>query len=128
ATQQRRDRGRWSCSSTQLARTSSCRGSSSSRTSLELQGLPHDGRALVAEPGRGGALPLVGQRPERGKRVVAGGVEREPHVLEREPQRELWGEVALDDALELGRLPRRNERSRLERVHHRLGVETQPVG
>ncbi len=34
-------------------------------------------------------MPLLGQATERGEPVVTDGVEGEPHVLEREPQREL---------------------------------------
>ena len=49
----------------------------------------HDREILVAEPLIDGLLPFVGQAGKGGEPVVAGCLEGEAHVLERERQREL---------------------------------------
>ena len=49
-------------------------------------------------------------------------------VLERERQRELGGELAAGDPLQLGRLPRRHERAAAKCVHHRPGLQAEQAG
>src|SRR3954451_16615819 len=48
---------------------------------------------------------------ERRESTLVGCLEREVHVLEREGQGELRREVILENALQLGCLPRRRERA-----------------
>ena len=83
----------------------SCNRSGLWRSSLSLECERHHGKVLVAEPLIDYLLPFVSQARKGGEAVVAGRLQGEAYVLERERQSELGGEVVLGDALQLGRLP-----------------------
>src|SRR5690242_19575291 len=97
------------------------------RSSLHFERASHDSEVLVAEPFLDDPLPFVGQAAERGVPLVAGCLEGEVHVLERERECELWRKLALYDSPQFGCLPRRHERAAPEGVDDRLGVESQPA-
>ena len=65
-----------------------------------------DGQILLAKPLVHGLLLFVGQASEDGEPAVTGRLQSQVDVLERERQRELGGELAAGDPLQLGRLPR----------------------
>ena len=77
----------------------------------------HHGKVPVAEPLIDCLLPFVSQAGKGGEAVVAGRLQGEVHVLERERQSELGGKVVLGDPLQLGRLPSRHERAAGEGFH-----------
>ena len=64
-------------------------------SALPLQRQRHHGEVPVAEPLIDRLLQFVSRAFKGGEAVVAGGLQGEAHVLERERQSELGGEVAL---------------------------------
>jgi hypothetical protein len=69
---------------------------------LSLECEHHDGKVPVAEPLIDYLLPFVSQARKGGEAVLAGRLQGEAYVLERERQSELGGKVVLGDALQLG--------------------------
>ena len=86
---------------------------------LLLEHARHDGQVLLTESGVDDLLPFVSKAAEDGKPVLAGRLQCEAHVLERERQRELGRELSPGDPLQLGCLPRRDNRAAVERVEER---------
>jgi hypothetical protein len=66
-----------------------------------------------------GLPPFVGQRGKHAEPVVAGRLQGQACVLERQRQRELGREVAPGDPLQLGCLPRRHQRTAIQGIHSR---------
>ena len=83
----------------------SCNRAGLWRCSLSLECERHHGKVPVAEPLIDCLLPFVSQARKGGEAVLAGRLQGEAYVLERERQSELGGKVVLGDALQLGRLP-----------------------
>jgi hypothetical protein len=71
------------------ARRSSCNRSGSWRSLLLLERERHHGEVPVAEPLIDHLLPFLSQARKGGETVVAGRLQGEAHVLERERQSEL---------------------------------------
>jgi hypothetical protein len=94
---------------------------------LPLERDRHHGEVPVAEALIDRLLPFVSQARKGGEAVVAGRLQGEAHVLERERQRELglrsrpWRSVAAWP------LPSRHERAAGKGVHDLLGVKPQSV-
>ena len=71
------------------ARRSSCNRSGSWRSIVSLERERHHGEVPVAESLIDHPLPFVSQAREGGEAVVAGSLQGEAHVFERERQSEL---------------------------------------
>src|SRR3954471_6589459 len=86
----------------------------SAASSVHFECSGHDGQVLIAEALVDDRLPFGGQAGERGEAICVGSFEREMHVLERQRQWKLRREVAFENALKFGGLPRRHERATTE--------------
>src|SRR5271165_2953276 len=72
-------------------------------------------------------LPLPGKCRQHGEPLGAAVLQGEVNVLQREPERKLGGIVLALDAPELPDLPRRDERTALERLDDAMCVEPESV-
>lgn len=94
---------------------------------LSLECERHHGEVPVAEPLIDYLMPSSAKHAKGGEAVLAGRLQGEAYVRERERQSELGGKVVLGDALQLGRLPSRHERAAHEGFHDLLGAKPQPT-
>src|SRR3984957_18153160 len=100
----------------------------SRRSVLFLECTGDDGEVLVAEPPVDHFLPFVRQQGKRPETILAGRLQGEVHVLERQRQSELNRIIALGDSKQLGRLPGRHKGAAIQSVDDNLGFESQPTG
>src|SRR5712691_13452760 len=111
-----------------VARTSSCSRSGSSRSLLLLKRARDDGQVLVTKSLVDNPLPFIGQAVKHREPLVTERLLREVHVLESERQRELSRELTPGDPLQLGRLPCGYQRAVANGLRDGADVKAQPLG
>jgi hypothetical protein len=95
---------------------------------LVCEGFGDHSDVLVTEPSIHDLPPLLGQGGEHRKPGWSRFGQSEIHVFQHQSQGELFGVVALGDAAELAGLPAGNERTAVEGVDDRRGVQSESVG
>ena len=101
---------------------------SGSLRSLLLEGARDDSQVLVTQSLVRDSLPFIRQAVKHRETVVTERLLREVHVLERERQRELRRELAPGDPLQLGGLPRGNQRAVANRLRDVLDAQGPAAG